>query len=301
MPFVAYHQDGSNVGKLESLMSRPDGPIIVCVINLKGGVGKSTITALLARRAYARRNLDVLAIDLDPQANLSQGLMQSGYTAFLNAKRPSIVEIFNGYLPPNKKGSAPTAIEASSAVETITQTIGRSLQLLPSRFDFSDNLLGAVRPNPKTLAQYLSANFQNKDLILIDCSPTESILTTAAYHASGKVLVPVKPEYFATVGFPLLQQSLTNFRNQNRGQTIDVVGVVINNAFYDGGNDGGPEKLRAMREIRAEASKNSWRIYKNEILFSRGFPKLMRGDYSHPGNSQYFFTFADEFFQSVGL
>jgi chromosome partitioning protein len=283
-------------------MAQPNGPITVCVINLKGGVGKSTITALLARRAYARRALDVLAIDLDPQANLSQAMMQyGGYTKFLTSKRPSIVELFNGFLPPNAQASSPTSLDSESGVETITQTADRSLQLIPSRFDFSDNLLGAVRPNAKTLAKYLSKNFKQKDLILIDCSPTESILTTAAYHASGKVLVPVKPEYFATVGFPLLQQSLSSFRSQNRGHTIEVAGVVINNAFYDGGNNGGPEKLQAMRDIRAEASKNSWPLYKNEIMFSRGFPKLMRGDYSYQGNAQYFFTFADEFFQSIGL
>ena len=156
-------------------------------------------------------------------------------------------------------------------------------------------MLGAVRPDPKTLGRYLSSNFQHKDLIIIDCSPTESILTTAAYHASGHVLVPVKPEYFATVGFPLLRQSLDNFTNQNRGQYIAVVGVVVNNAFYDGGNDGGPEKLRAMTDIRAEAAKNGWPIYQNEIYHCRGFPKIMRGDNTYSGNARYFYTFANEF------
>ena len=52
------------------------------LINLKGGVGKSTIAALLARHAYRTHDLDVLAIDLDPQANLSQGLMHSDYSEF---------------------------------------------------------------------------------------------------------------------------------------------------------------------------------------------------------------------------
>jgi len=52
-------------------MARTDGPVSVCVINLKGGVGKSTIATLLARRAYTERSLDVLAVDLDSQANLS--------------------------------------------------------------------------------------------------------------------------------------------------------------------------------------------------------------------------------------
>ncbi len=282
-------------------MARPDGPLVVCVINLKGGVGKSTITALLARRAFTTRSLDVLAIDLDPQANLSQGLMNNAYKKFLSDQRPSIVEVFNGYLPPNSTSGSPQPIPPNSLFEVLANSGGRALQLIPSRFDFSDNLLGAIRPDPRTLAKFLSSTFKEKDLILIDCSPTESVLTTAAYHASSKVLVPVKPEYFATVGFPLLQQSLDSFRRNNRGNKIDVAGVVVNNAFYDGGNNGGPEKAKAMSDIRAESRKNGWPMYQNEILHSRGFPKLMRGDYSYPGNSAYFFRFADEFFRSIGL
>lgn len=281
-------------------MAKAERPITVCVINLKGGVGKSTISALLARRGY-RRDLDVLAIDLDPQANLSQGLMHSDYSEFLNQQRPSIVEVFNGYIPPSANVSSPKPLLPNPAFEIIAQAGAKSLQLIPSRFDFSDNLLGAVRPNPKTLAKYLSSNFQHKDLVVIDCSPTESVLTTAAYHASGMVLIPVKPEYFATIGFPLLQQSLENFRTRNRGHHIDVVGVVVNNAFYDGGNDGGPEKARAIRDIRAEAKKNGWPIYANQIPHSRGFPKMMRGDNSYSGNAYYFYNFANEFFESIGL
>lgn len=227
--------------------------------------------------------------------------MHSDYTNFLNQKRPSIVEIFNGYSPPTSRSSTPTVLAAASAVETIAQVGAQSLQLIPSRFDFSDNLLGAVRPDPRTLARFLSANFQHKDFIIIDCAPTESVLTTAAYHASGNVLVPVKPEYFATIGFPLLQQSLNNFRSQNRGHHISVCGVVINNAFYDGGNNGGPEQARALTEIRTEALKNGWSIYNNEIPHSRGFPKIMRGDNSYSGNAEYFPGFANEFFTSVGL
>lgn len=282
-------------------MARANGPVTVCVINLKGGVGKSTISALLARRAHSHRNLDVLAVDLDPQANLSQSLMAGDYNSFLKQKRPSIVEIFNGYRPPSSIASTPSDLGEADAIETIADAGNRTLQLIPSRFDFSDNLLGAVRPDPRTLARYLAAKFQHKDLIIIDCAPTESILTTAAYHASGNVLVPVKPEFFATIGFPLLQQSLNSFRNQNRGHHIAVCGVVLNNAFYDGGNNGGPEKLRALGEIRAEAAKNKWPLYKREIEHSRGYPKMMRGDYSWAGNAKYFFTFANEFFDSVGL
>ena len=282
-------------------MAREEGPIVVCVINLKGGVGKSTISALLCREAFRRWDADVLAVDLDPQANLSQALMHSDYRTFLSEKRASIVEIFNGYKPPTKTTKSTSALADDDGIETIVEVDDRSLQLIPSRFDFSDNLTHAVRPDPKVLAIYLANRFKEKDLIVIDCSPTESILTHAAYHASGLVLVPVKPEYFATVGFPLLQQSLTSFRATNRAHGIEVAGVVINNAFYHGGNDGGPEKAEALKEIRAEAARNDWHIFKNQIPFSRGFPKLMRGNNSFSGNASRFWRFADEFFKSIGL
>ncbi len=227
--------------------------------------------------------------------------MHSDYREFLKQQRPSIVEVFSGYIPPSKQASSPSSLPINATFEVIAQSDAKSLQLIPARFDFSDNLLGAIRPDPKVLAKFLSSNFKHKDLIIIDCSPTESILTTAAYHASGNVLVPVKPEYFATVGFPLLRESLENFRSHNRAHHISVVGVVINNAFYDGGNNGGPEKTRALADIRTEAKKNGWRVYAHEIEHSRGFPKIMRGDYSYPGNAQYFYTFANEFFESIGV
>ena len=70
------------------------GPVVVSVIYLKGGVGKTTVAALLARH-IARENLNVLAVDLDPQANLSQALMnENEYTQFMNNRESSIVELF---------------------------------------------------------------------------------------------------------------------------------------------------------------------------------------------------------------
>ena len=283
-------------------MARDNGPLVVCVINLKGGVGKSTIAALLAQRAYSYRAKDVLAIDIDPQANLSQALTRQQYNTFLTNKAPSIVEVFAGYRPPNNPvKSGPTSLSVNDVAHTVYSSAGRSLQLIPSRFDFSDNLTQSVRPDPRVLARFLSNEFQNKDIIIIDCAPTESILTHAAYHASGLVLVPVKPEYFATIGFPLLHESLTDFSRHNRGHNISVAGVVINNGFYDGGNDGGPEKQQAILDIKAYAKKNGWHIFKNEIPFSRGFPKLMRGNHNHSGNADRFHLFADEFFNRIGL
>jgi len=73
--------------------------------------------------------------------------------------------------PPTSRTASPRPLSHVDGVETIGQTQGRSLQLIPSRFDFSDNLIGAVKPDPRVLARFLSDNFPHKDLILIDCAP----------------------------------------------------------------------------------------------------------------------------------
>ena len=279
------------------------GPLCVAVINLKGGVGKTTIAALLGRYAVAVLGLKVLAVDLDPQANLSQAYMRMGYGEFIKLSRPSIVEVFSGMRPPGPGKPSPTKLKIEDAVVRISQHpkgTGR-LDLIPSRFDFSNHLTDSLKPDAGVLAKCIADHFQEKDLILIDCAPTESVFTTAAYHASRFVLVPVRPEFFATIGFPLLRQSLDAFRQTNRGHKIDVVGVVINNAFYDGGNDGGPEKQQALQEIREEARENRWKLFSNEIPHSRGFPKRMRGDYRYSGNAMLFGLFAEEFFQQLHL
>ena len=280
-----------------------NGPLCVAVINLKGGVGKTTIAALLGRHAVGALGLKVLAVDLDPQANLSQAYMRTTYRRFMSLSRPSIVEVFSGMHPPAPGKPSPTPLKIEDAIVPIISANrgGGHLDLIPSRFDFSNYLTDSLKPDASVLARCIADHFQEKDLVLIDCAPTESVFTTAAYHASRFVLVPVRPEFFATIGFPLLRQSLDAFRHRNRGHEIDVVGVVINNAFYDGGNDGGPEKQQALYDIREEAKKNGWELFDTQLPHSRGFPKRMRGEYRWSGNAELFRDFAREFFRRLRL
>ena len=271
--------------------------VAISVINMKGGVGKTTIATLLCRRLA--RSLKVLAIDLDPQANMSQALMgEDGYRRFLDDNSPSVVEVFRGYQPPGGTPS-PTPLDATDVAQTIMRSRNGELRIIPSRFDFSDNLCNASRDDDQALARLIANSFCDTDIVFIDCAPTESVLTRAAYHASRYILVPVRPEYFATIGFPLLHESLQGFRRRNPSNKIDVLGIVINNAFYDGGNQGGPERKRAMVDIKGEAEKHHWRIFKNQIPFSRGFPKMMRGDYNYIGNAEDFYLFERELRRSL--
>ena len=272
-----------------------NGPICISVINMKGGVGKTTIAALLGRHAAQVRNLKVLTIDLDPQANLSQALMGSNsYKRFIDRNAPSIVEVFEGYVPPTPGTPSPSPLDVHDAVHMISP----NLHLIPSRFDFSSHLIKSIGTNQRILAGLIANNFQDRDLIIIDCAPTESIFTQTAYHASRYILVPVKPEFLATIGFPLLNRSLATFNQANPGHDIDVIGVVINDTSdYQAYST--PEKDIALLEIHEEASKNKWYLFENGLRYSRGFPKMMRTSSPNwPGDAPYIFRrFANELFE----
>ena len=261
---------------------------------MKGGVGKTTVAVLLGRHSASLRSLKTLAIDLDPQANLSQALMgDRAYKQFVESKAPSIVEVFEGYAPPLPSKPSPSPLD----IDSVVQLIQPNLHLIPSRFDFSDHLVKSIGTDPRVLARLIANNFQDKDLVIIDCAPTESIFTQTAYHASRYILVPVKPEFLATIGFPLLKRSLESFRNANPSHDIDVIGVVINDtsdyqAYWT------PEQKTALSEIQDEASDNSWYVFENKLLYSRGFPKMMRSPYARwSGRAPDMFrSFADELF-----
>ena len=226
--------------------------------------------------------------------------MTTRYERFLANREPSIVEVFKGALPPKGTSGVPTPLKLSDVAVGSTAFGGRNAWLIPSRFDFSEHLVSALTPNPMVLAQRIAEEHGDWDLILIDCAPTESILTHTAYHASRYVLVPVRPEYFATIGFPLLGRSLEDFRASNPGHDIDVLGVVINNNTYQSGNYGGPEKTDSMADIRAKAQQNGWHVFPAELPLSRGFPKMMRGNLTRLGDApRSFRLFAQQFFKRL--
>ena len=227
---------------------------------------------------------------------------QRGYQDFLDDKAPSIVEVFRGRRSPSPRMPAPSRLNIADALVGRTALGGVNTRVIPSRFDFSSHLLGAIGTDEHILADVIADEFQDMDLVIIDCAPTESVFTRVAYHASRYVLVPVRPEFFATIGFPLLRDSLEGFRSRNRGHEIDVVGIVVNNWVYHySGNQGGPEREASMAQIYRQADINGWRVFANQMPHSRGFPKMMRGNFTRLGDAPLFGLFAREFFQAVDL
>lgn len=217
----------------------------IAVINMKGGVGKSTLCVNLAWHYSGMNNWlkRVLLVDLDPQFNASQYLLGvRRYQAEIFNKRPTVWDIFEqATRAPGLRASGRNLTDA--VFPAVRFTPGNFLHLIPSQLELSFSL---KNPSQK---EHLLANFvhdieHDYDLIIIDCAPTESILTTAAYLCADQILIPVKPEFLSTIGLPLIRESMAEFTKLYK-KNIGVSGVCFNNSWSYA-----PEATTSKVEVR---------------------------------------------------
>ena len=246
----------------------------LALVNMKGGVGKSTLAVQLAYEyaILSKYKKKVLLIDLDPQFNLSQYLLGAATydSDILKKNFPTVWTIFEQHT--HMPGSmAPAQLDPNSVVyHAKSYTGGGLIDLIPSRLELAFSLRNPAQKED-LLARLIPSVEKNYDLVIIDCPPTESLLTTAAYLTSDHVLVPVKPEYLSSIGLPLLNNSLNEFRSRYGSKNPQVAGVVFN---FD--SDYAPEERKSKSDVSATCSKFGWHLFKNPVPYSKSFPKSAR-------------------------
>src|SRR5260370_28954540 len=114
---------------------------VVSLINMKGGVGKTTLAAQLAHAADTK-NIRTLAVDLDPQSNLSQTLLTpTKYVKHIRQKKATIVQLFEQYFPPSNEYSSPKPVDIHDVIlKKAGYWANTTLDLIPSRLELSHTL-----------------------------------------------------------------------------------------------------------------------------------------------------------------
>jgi chromosome partitioning protein len=277
----------------------------VSIINMKGGVGKTTITTNLAWQfaAYSRWNKKILVVDLDPQANCSQYLLgTTKYINILDSNRPTIWDVFEQLTHTPGAKTQKTVDPKSVRYNIVSYNDGSRIDLIPSRLELSYSLKNPMQKE-QLLEKLISKIEDEYDLILLDCAPTESMLTTAAYLASDFILVPVKLEYLSSIGLPLLVNSMKEFLDHYDDHELHLAGIVFNAT-----SDYYPEEIKSKNEVNAIAKKNGWYVFKEEVKYSRSYPKgaregkpIFHTTYRRTTTAHQFHAFALEFEQRIGL
>ena len=226
-----------------SLLSRPDEGAhasqgatlskVIAFANQKGGVAKTTTTLNLAA-AFTELGLRVLAVDLDPQGNLT---MSQGFNP--DDIELSMFDVLVRQVPIEEVVQhaevdvAVSSIDLAGAELALSSMIGRerALQkaLLPARHDY--------------------------DYILIDTPPSLGLLTVNALTASDQVIVPVQCEYLSLRGLAQLQNTLEMIR-ENLNPSVAITGILP--TMYDGRLVHSREAVEILRENFGDLVFKTW-------------------------------------------
>ena len=251
-------------GSRNSKAQIPAGTTI-SLLNMKGGVGKTTLAVNLAWHLCRRSRRKVLLIDLDPQFNASQYLMDYGKYSDHCRNKGTIADILIQPTKPIltvKKSAAFAPSVAPYLYRVETNVFGGHFDILPSELTLSK----AVK-NPHSVAFRLEKALESVreayDYVFIDCAPTDSILTDTALMASDYVLVPVKPDRFSVLGYGQIRECLEEFRisspDPHRVQDLGVVFTRVTSASTIEGE--------CIREVRLQAEH----VFKTKVKDSKSY------------------------------
>lgn len=189
-------------------------PFKICLVNRKGGCGKTGTTHQLSG-AFAKMGLKVLLVDMDPQASLTQGFFGPEATEAVPRGR-SIVALFDdAYDPDPDKLLVPTPCEG--------------ITILPGANALDDyntpkpTESGPLQTSVKSFLREVEGRF---DVVLIDCPPNLHLCSWNALLAADFVMVPIQPEDFGAQGIVYVQRAI-DLALQKYNPNLRMLGYLI--------------------------------------------------------------------------
>lgn len=215
---------------------------IISVINMKGGVGKSTTTVSLAETLAHHQRRRVLVIDLDPQTNAS--IMVAGpekWNAMREAER-TLDFYFESYIVQQKPKPFKQLIEKNVSDLKGKPDVALCASAPEFRIVERDMIESFVKRGFQIdmIQKWILERFANGlknvlndyDYILIDCPPGISLFAEAALIAADTILVPSIPDYVSRLGLITFRKRALRLINERRGGPSQL--MVLATKYEDG-------------------------------------------------------------------
>ena len=184
---------------------------IIAIANQKGGVGKTT-TAINLSSCLAETGKKVLAIDLDPQGNMTSGL---------GVNKDEVENTVYNLM-----------LDECSIAESIEKTVVDNLYVIPSNVNLAGAEIELLGINDKEYILKSAVDYikEDYDFIIIDCPPSLGLLSLNALTASDTLIVPLQCEYYALEGLSQLLGTVRTVK-QHYNEHLELEGVLY--TMYD--------------------------------------------------------------------
>ena len=175
--------------------------VTIAVLSQKGGTGKTTAVRTLTD-VFRRSGVRTLAVDLDPQGNLSE------YFDLPPDVEPTIAEVLTG---------------GSSAAQAVSEDI------IPANLTLAEAelMLGGKMGRELTLKRALAKLPDDYELVLIDCPPSLGLLTVNALVAADQALITAEAQYFALQGVEQAME-VVELARDSLNPELSLLGVLLN-------------------------------------------------------------------------
>lgn len=199
---------------------------IICIINEKGGTGKTT-TAISLGSFLAKFGKKVLLIDLDPQCNATISLGIS--------PREVSLSLYNALL------------DEISLKDIIKKTSLFNLDIAPATQDLAGGAVELLdKPDRERVLEKLLLDFDDYDFILLDPPPSLGILTVNALFAANELIIPIQTEFFALKSLEQLFEVIDLLEKNTQKKFNRIWGLLT---MYDRRNILSREIAKKAREV----------------------------------------------------
>ena len=294
--------------------------LVISTVNMKGGVGKTTLTVNLATCLAKYHQKRVLVLDLDAQISATLSLMSPHEFAQTRKKRKTLSYLIDNIIQPNPHSKLDVFDIICPAVCDV-----EGLELLPGDIELYDEYLVSEMLHKEAqlnedinfesvwnkfesvlIKKILDPVMDEYDFVIMDCAPGYNLLTRSAIAASNFYLLPARPEPLSIVGIQLLERRIAKLKESHKNSEyplkINLVGVIF---IMSGGGLLSRYYNQVMRRVKEDFQPHQ--LFNNNIPMdvnvAKAVDSFMPVVSAMPSSqgSKAFLKFSEEFLQKIAL